>query len=54
MQLAELDKEDTRRSNLVKRRTSHEPNLMTVWVDSNNSERLFESNVEINSVEPNC
>ena len=25
---------------------------MTVWVDSNNWERLFESNVELNSVEP--
>ena len=29
----------------VKRRTSHEPNPMTVWVDSNNyKERLSESN----------
>ena len=31
----------------VKRRTSHEPNQMTVWADSNNWERLFESNADL-------
>ena len=36
----------------VERPASHESNQMTAWIDSINCERLFESNSELNSVEP--